>query len=131
VREVASVGSQGYGKVRAAPAENPSNPLTDEALSAALVAPDKAAVMLTPGSPAAVAAAAAADLGVSTLEPRRAAATANPVNNNGQGERAAARLPTGPRGQEQAAAAPALKVEKPSPVPVKTDKLASIKAPRA
>jgi len=131
VREVASVGSQGYGKVRAAPAENPSNPLTDEALSAALVAPDKAAVMLTPGSPAAVAAAGAADFGVSTLEPRRAAATANLVNNNGQGEQAAARLPTGPRGQEQAAAAPALKVEKPSPVPVKTDKLASIKAPRA
>jgi flagellar hook assembly protein FlgD len=118
VREVASVGSQGYSKVRPASAENLVPPLAGDAAAE--------------GSPAlANAGAVAAQQNAQPPEPKRAGAAATGLNNGSSGEQTAARLPISVPGPVPAAQVPAVKVEKPSPVPVKSDKLASAKAQKA
>ena len=118
VREVASVGSQGYSKVRPANAENSVPSLAGDAAAEVPPAP-------APG------AAVAALQNTPPPEPKRAGAAATGLNNGSSGEQTAARLPISVPGPVPPAQVPPVKVERPSPVPVKSDKLASAKAQKA
>ena len=118
VREVASVGSQGYSKVRPTGAENLVPPLAGD--TAAEVSP--APVTVGP---------VAALQNTQAPEPKRAGAAATGLNSSSSGEQTAARLPISVPGPVPAAQIPAVKVEKPSPVPGKSDKLASAKAQKS